>query len=131
MEFCQMIVQGLWNYDSVLKQIPHFNDAIIKRCQEKGVETVFDVIELEEEDRDKLLNLSEKQMQDVARFCNRYPNVELNFEVEDPDDLQTGESIVVNVTVERAEDDEGGTVIAPLYPQKKDEGSFSFFLFFL
>ena len=26
-------------------------------------------------------------LQDVARFCNRYPNIELSFEVQDKDDI--------------------------------------------
>ena len=35
------------------------------------VTTVFDIMELEDEDRNKLLTLDDKQMADVARFCNR------------------------------------------------------------
>ena len=31
--------------------------------------------------------LSVLVVQDVARFCNRYPNIELSFEVEDNDDI--------------------------------------------
>jgi pre-mRNA-splicing helicase BRR2 len=44
---------------------------IIERCVEKGVESVFDIMEMEDEDRNKLLGLSDTQMADVARFCNR------------------------------------------------------------
>jgi pre-mRNA-splicing helicase BRR2 len=61
----------------------------------------------------------------VARFCNRYPSIELSFEVQEPESLVTGESIVVQVRLER-ELEEGvsdvGPVVAPFYPQKKDEG---------
>ena len=32
---------------------------------------MFDIMELEDEDRNKLLQLDDKQMADVARFCNR------------------------------------------------------------
>ena len=38
-------------------------------------------MDMEDTDRSALLQLSDAQMQDVARFCNRYPNIELNFEV--------------------------------------------------
>ena len=44
-------------------------------------------MEMEEEDRDALLQLTEPQMADVARFCNRYPNIELSYEVADKDEI--------------------------------------------
>ena len=45
MELAQMVTQAMWSKDSYLKQ-------------------------LEDEDRNKLLNMSDIQMADVARFCN-------------------------------------------------------------
>jgi len=81
MELAQMVTQAMWSKDSYLKQLPHFTPDIIKRCAEKNVETVFDIMELEDEDRTKLLQLTTAQMVDVARFCNRYPNIELSYEV--------------------------------------------------
>ena len=33
----------------------------------KGVESVFDIMELEDEERNKLLNMNDSQMADVAR----------------------------------------------------------------
>jgi pre-mRNA-splicing helicase BRR2 len=122
MELAQMVTQAMWAKDSYLKQIPHFSNEIIKRCTEKGVETVFDLMELEDEDRSKLLqDLSPAQMSDVARFCNRYPNIELSYEIEAKDRIKTGSSVVVVVTLER-EDEVVGPVIAPFYPQKREEG---------
>ena len=53
----------------------------------QGIESIFDVMEMEDEDRDGLLQLSEVQMADVARFCNRYPNIELSYEVQDKDEI--------------------------------------------
>lgn len=44
-------------------------------------------MEMEDEERDKLLQLTESQMADVARFCNRYPNIEMTYEVADKDNL--------------------------------------------
>lgn len=43
---------------------------------------MFDILELEDDDRNGLLQMDEKQMADVALFCNRYPNIELNYDVE-------------------------------------------------
>ncbi|XP_019874429.2 putative U5 small nuclear ribonucleoprotein 200 kDa helicase [Aethina tumida] len=121
MELAQMVTQAMWSKDSYLKQLPHFNADIIKRCTEKGVETVFDIMELEDDARLKLLQLSDSQMADVARFCNRYPNIELSYEVLDKDKIHSGSSIHVAVQLER-EDEAGGPVIAPFYPQKREEG---------
>ena len=44
-------------------------------------------MEMEDEDRNSMLQLSEAQMADVARFCNRYPNIELTYEVQDKDSI--------------------------------------------
>jgi pre-mRNA-splicing helicase BRR2 len=53
----------------------------------QGIESIFDVMEMEDEDRNSMLQLSEAQMADVARFCNRYPNIELTYEVQDKDSI--------------------------------------------
>ena len=39
----------------------------------------------DEEERNQLLQLTDAQMADVARFCNRYPNIELSYEIADKD----------------------------------------------
>lgn len=54
----------------------------------KGVESIFDIMEMEDEDRSALLQLSDSQMADVARFCNRYPNIELSYEVAEKDSVK-------------------------------------------
>ena len=73
-DLTQMVVQAVWDSDSPLRQIPHFTPAIIKRCTDAGVEGVFELTELEPEERDNLLQLAPKQMKDVARFCNAVPS---------------------------------------------------------
>ncbi|XP_048003797.1 putative U5 small nuclear ribonucleoprotein 200 kDa helicase [Leguminivora glycinivorella] len=121
MELAQMVTQAMWAKDSYLRQLPHFTPEVVQRCTDKGVETVFDVMELEDAARAKLLQLSPAEMADVARFCNRYPNVELVYEVKDERRLRVGKPIVVEVALER-EDDVVGPVIAPFFPQKREEG---------
>lgn len=54
----------------------------------QGVESVFDIMEMEDEERNALLQLSDSQIADVARFCNRYPNIELSYEVVDKDAIR-------------------------------------------
>ncbi|CAJ0923062.1 unnamed protein product [Ranitomeya imitator] len=121
MELAQMVTQAMWSKDSYLKQLPHFTSEHIKRCTDKGVESVFDIMEMEDEDRTELLQLSDGQMADVARFCNRYPNIELSYEVAEKESIRSGGAVVVLVQLER-EEEVTGPVIAPLFPQKREEG---------
>lgn len=45
-------------------------------------------MEMEDDERNSLLQLNDAEMADVARFCNRYPNIELTFEVQDKDTIK-------------------------------------------
>lgn len=134
MEISQMTVQGLWNKDNVLKQIPHFTDEIVKRCvsYEGGdsIESVFDILSLDDDVRNSLLQLPDEKMADVAVFCNNYPSVEVTYEIHEKDSVVAGEPVKVLVQLEReidedemtAEDIAGlGQVTAPLYPGNKKE----------
>ena len=78
-------------------------------------------MEMQDEDRVKLLQLEPSKLADVARFCNRYPNIEVAYEVNDKDEITSGSSVNVNVNLERA-DEVTGPVVAPLFPQKREEG---------
>jgi pre-mRNA-splicing helicase BRR2 len=132
MELSQMICQGQWDKDSVLLQLPHFNKEICARCEaaEEEVEGIFDIMGLEDDTREKLLQLPPAKMAGVAGFCNQYPNIDVNFEVSDPDNVQAGKQVTVVVQLERDadEDDEDMGVPqeaianSPRYPKTKTEG---------
>ncbi|KAJ0019478.1 hypothetical protein NQD34_007047 [Periophthalmus magnuspinnatus] len=121
MELAQMVTQAMWSKDSYLKQLPFFTSEHIKRCTDKGVESIFDIMEMEDDERTALLQLTDAQMADVARFCNRYPNIELSYEVAEKDNIKSGSPVLVQVQLER-EEEVTGPVIAPLFPQKREEG---------
>jgi pre-mRNA-splicing helicase BRR2 len=92
------------------------------RCAEAGVESVYDIIDMEDEKRASLLRMSDEQLAEVAAACNRYPNVEVNYEVVGKDEIETGDTIELIVDLEREMDDgELGPVIAPRFPKKKEE----------
>jgi len=116
-------VQAMWETDSPLKQIPHFEPEVIKRCTDAGVVSVYDIMELEDDRRNELLGMDRRQMADVAKFVNAYPNIEVSHELEDPDDLKADAPIVVSVTLDREVDEDEGedtqVVVAPFYPVKK------------
>lgn len=132
MEMSQMVVQAMWDRDSPLKQIPHFDDAVIKAANESGINDIFEFMDAmdpsENPDYEKLvkrLGMNNKQLADAANFTNNYyPNVDLSFEAEDPDDVVAGSPAYLNVTIERQleEDEEPNTVVhAPFYPAEKSE----------
>ena len=56
------------------------NDQIEKLRDDFGVRDIADLMNMEDEDREKGLRISEKEMMHVAAVCNRYPNNELLVE---------------------------------------------------
>ena len=132
MELSQMVVQGLWNKDNILMQIPHFTEEIVERCKlyNEGdpIESVFDMLSLDDEVRSNLLRVPDEKIADVAVFCNNYPNIEVSFEVQESDNISVGNSIQILINLERVLDDDDDdkyvskTVVAPLFPEKKEEG---------
>jgi len=129
MELAQMVTQAMWNRDSWLKQLPHFTPDIIARCEAQGVKSVFDVLDMEDEARQSLLGLSSAPMGDVAAFCNRYPSIDVAFSVTAPDAVHSGQPVSLSVRLERDADEEEeqtadsplAPVMAPFYPNRKDE----------
>lgn len=129
MELSQMIVQGLWDKDSPLKQIPHFSDLLIDKCKKMDppLESVFDVLELEDDVRESLLkDMSPQQVSDVALFCNAYPSVEVSFEKNFADEITAGDSYSIVVRLEKDIDDEDDVsqsrVVSSRYSESKLEG---------
>jgi len=157
MELTQMVLQARWAWDSPLLQVPHFTAEIVERCEkhnkavrakkdaeaskaagrddmsededeESGlVESVFDILDLDDDVRQSLLQLSPEKMSDVARFCNVYPNVDMNYEVLDKNAIKTEKVVEVVVQLQRDVDEDDdvstwGQVFAPSYPKAKTEG---------
>eukprot|EP01118_Nematostelium_gracile_P018858 TRINITY_DN8529_c0_g1_i1.p1 TRINITY_DN8529_c0_g1~~TRINITY_DN8529_c0_g1_i1.p1 ORF type:complete len:411 (-),score=113.76 TRINITY_DN8529_c0_g1_i1:30-1238(-) len=123
MELSQMITQAVWDSDPTLKQVPHFNTDIIHRLKERGVEDIFSLMELEDAERNQLLQLSEREMQNVAIMCNRYPSIDVNYEVSE-EKPESNSAVTLNVSLEREieENEQLASVHAPFYPKQKSEG---------
>lgn len=134
MEMSQMVVQAMWDRDSPLKQIPHFTDDVVKAANKAGASDIFEFMDLmdpsENKDYQKLikaLGLDNKQLAQAAAFTNnKYPNVEIEFEVENPKSIASGQPAYLKIQITRDvdEDLEGEpdtTVHAPFYPQRKME----------
>ena len=43
----------------------------------------------------------------MARVCNRYPNIDVSYEVEDADEVASGDTVTVLVNLQREGDEEG------------------------
>lgn len=77
-ELCQMLIQGAWNEDSRLLQLPHFDKERSRLFESEGVDNIFDFLDMEDDVRKGLLNgLSEKEVEDIVEFCNEYPDIEV------------------------------------------------------
>ncbi|KAI8023822.1 DExH-box ATP-dependent RNA helicase DExH12 [Camellia lanceoleosa] len=86
----------MWERDSMLLQLPHFTKDLAKKCQEnlgKSIETVFDLVEMEYDERQELLQMSDSQLVDIAWVCNRFPNIDLTYDVVDADNVRTGDDV--------------------------------------
>jgi pre-mRNA-splicing helicase BRR2 len=132
MEISQMVVQAMWQKDSPLKQIPHFDNNTIKAAQKFGINDVIEFMDAmdpdENEDFEKLiksLDLDNKQLSDAATFTNEYyPNIEMEHTVVDPDDITANSPSYIKVTVTREleeNEDPKTEVHAPFYPADKTE----------
>lgn len=90
----------MWFKDLYLKQLLYFIFEYIKCCIDKGVESVFDIMEMEDEEWNVLFQLIDSQIVDVVCFCNCYFNIELFYEVVDKDSICSGGLVVVLVQLE-------------------------------
>ncbi|KAJ2737262.1 Pre-mRNA splicing, partial [Coemansia sp. BCRC 34490] len=118
MEMSQMAVQAVWEgRDPLVKQLPHLGaDArLLRLCAEMQVESVFDVMDMEDADRARLLaGLAPAQIGDVAAYVNRYPNIEVEHEILDAGDITEGAAVAVRVSLDREwDDDDSGAVPGP------------------
>ncbi|KAG1823896.1 Sec63 domain-containing protein [Suillus subaureus] len=121
MDLLQMCVQAMWETDSPLKQILHFEPEIVKHCKDAGIESVYDVMEMEDDKHSKLLQMDGHQMCDVATFINSYPTLDMSFKL-DKGEYTAGAPITMQVNLAcngDEEDPDDQTVVTPFYPTKK------------
>lgn len=83
-ELCQMIVQGAWNEDSRLLQLPHFDKERSRQFESEGVDNIFDFLDMEDDVRKNLLEgLTEKEVEDIVEYCNEYPDIEVKTNLQE------------------------------------------------
>ncbi|KAJ4516486.1 Pre-mRNA-splicing helicase BRR2 [Exophiala dermatitidis] len=135
MEMSQMVVQAMWDRDSPLLQIPHFDTKIVEILAKFGIKDIDDFMGAmdpsENPDQPKLvaaMGLSNRQLVEAANFTNnKYPSLELEFDVLDKDAVTAGQPSYLQVRVSREVDDDDEnaevdlTVHAPFFPVRKLE----------
>ena len=128
MELSQMVVQAAWDRDSPLVQIPHFTPEVVKKAEQAGITDVLEFTDIMSGPKSgataKQLGLDKKQLMQAAAFANKYPNLDLEFEVENADEITSGSPSYLHVKISREvdEDEEPDTIVeAPFYPGKKTE----------
>ncbi|KAJ0394757.1 hypothetical protein P43SY_000331 [Pythium insidiosum] len=137
MDLAQMVVQAQWNSDSPLMQIPFFTKDILNKLQtmklDDDVETPLDILSMDDDARKELLPFPNSKMSAVAKFCNAYPDVNVQTKVvNDGKNLPAGSTASIKVLLEREGDDDEedededvdaalGLVQASHYPVKKAE----------
>lgn len=119
MDISQMVVQGVWNRDSALKQLPYVDEAMLQRAAKYNVETVFDIMSLEDDERLDVLQLSDEKLNKVAEFVNKYPNIDMSYEISK--EVQANEPATINITLERDEELDDLSVVSAHYPFPKTE----------
>lgn len=119
------MIQGMWEHDPILLQLPHFTNDLVKKCLESpghSIKSVFDLAETEDKKRRELLQMSDSQLLDIAQFCYKYSDIDVAYEVLGTDSVRTGGNVTLLVTLERNLDgrSEVGPVHAPRYPEAKE-----------
>jgi pre-mRNA-splicing helicase BRR2 len=126
MELSQITLQAMWEDDSPLMQLPHVTRARANALKAAGVQTVFALLELEEDARRKMLaELSKKEYAELAIAANRYPAVDVSYAVQTPDALHEGELVGVDVQLDRdtGDDDDDAGETEQQQPGKKAKDS--------
>ncbi|EAL72371.1 DEAD/DEAH box helicase [Dictyostelium discoideum AX4] len=129
MELSQMITQAMWDSDSVFKQLPHMNKRRIDAITSQGIESVFDLMSLDDNSRIQLLDLSQQESNDLVQSFMKYPDIDISYQVQDEDDLHADSIMTVEMVIERdlGDDEENpieindsiNVVSAPYYPKEK------------
>jgi pre-mRNA-splicing helicase BRR2 len=130
MELCQLIVQGMWDTDPTVAQLPHLEVDLLSVLQEKyDVTTVDALLEMDEQDRTKAFSkLSRGQVNEIAAACNSFPDLKQISAVPADNEVAPGARVFVHVVLERDSDENDDMVpavpfvTAPRYPTRKEEG---------
>ena len=109
-----MIVQGMWIRYSTLLQLPYFDFDLVEKCKKNDINDISDLMNMEDGDRIKLLQLGQKELNEVAEICNRYPFIDMKVNIKNKNQVNAGENINFEISLER---DFDGLTLSPVNSQ--------------
>ncbi|KNC55280.1 U5 small nuclear ribonucleoprotein helicase [Thecamonas trahens ATCC 50062] len=115
MDIAKSLAMAVWADDSELLQLPHVDDAVVVRLSNAGVASVDDLMEMDDDDRLKALQLEGERLGELAAAANALPALDLKAEASGPHEVV----VVLERDEEDDDDDEAGDdgpVIAPFFP---------------
>nr|PVC53469.1 U5 small nuclear ribonucleoprotein-specific helicase [Theileria orientalis] len=119
MELMQRIVQALTFTDSPLLQLPHADREFVARAKGMKVNDIFDVIGMEDDDRNKLLEgFDKKQVIDIANFCNSVQILDINYKFNEKN-VKQGQTVTLLINI--AKEGDNDVINAPYFPVEKRE----------
>lgn len=77
---------------------------LVKKCVDnldKFIQMVFDLVEMEDDERREFLQMSDVQLMEIVRVCNCFLNIDFVYEVLDNDDIFLGDIVMFQVIFER------------------------------
>lgn len=119
-----MIIQAMWITQSPLMQLPTFTNELCNKCKEKGIEDIADFMNLEDNERNTLMNVDNEEMSEIAKICNRYPMITMDIQLKNNNYLRK-DNIEIVVNLKRDYIDEEETVLSNVhseyFPRLKEE----------
>ncbi|CAL5418655.1 unnamed protein product [Camellia sinensis] len=74
---------------------------------------------MEDDERRELLQMSDSQLMDIARVCNRFPNIDLTYDVVDGNNGRTGVGPIDAPSIPKPKEDGGLWLVIPKVTKSK------------
>ncbi|GAW79840.1 pre-mRNA-splicing helicase BRR2 [Plasmodium gonderi] len=119
MEVSQILTQSMKSTDeSNLKQLPHFDEDLIKKAKKLEILDVYDLINAEDEQREELLlSLNVNQKSEIANICNIFPVIQVQYDIDLTKLYKVNQVATLNLIIERdlADDDTTSSSMANIF----------------
>ena len=100
MELSQMVIQGMWLDKSPLYQLPFFDENIVRKLKSKNIQDIVEFINMDDNERKDILQMSDEQLDIIADVCNRYPSIDMQIKLND-NTFEPNGQIEINVSLSR------------------------------
>ena len=88
--------------------------SVVSKLEQQSIKEINDFTEMDEEERKRVLE--GRDIEKIAKACNRYPAVSLECKVKD----KAEDEVKIEVVLERDEELDNEMVISSYYPVQKE-----------